>query len=431
MGWTDVVGGQMSSWCAGARFDVPGTRDRSREGWEVSTHRARPAPFEVAQAHSAPSAYAPGVITGQRGHAPAGPARGPAQTGAAQRCGIGVKPSALPSFFSLCLGPLLLAGSCPTSCCWSDAVTCRPWGAPHQPGRCMRRGGVAVDAYRARRLPRLVGRDRRLGRSSPASRRRPVGPSRVGRGPTAGGGTPRPTPTSTSTAPSSATPASSGARRGCPRPTPACSATSPAGGCSRSAAARPSAPGGCWRPAPTRSALDLSSAMLRRGRELGAGAGLDVPLVQADAARAAVRGRESFDLACSAYGGGAVRRRLGGGDARGRPGAAARRAVGVLGDPSGAVVLPGRPGPGGLVASHSYFDRTPYVEQDAGRASRPTSSTTARSATGCARSSAPGCGWSTWSSRSGRRTTPGPGAQWSPLRGRVIPGTAIFVCEKA
>ncbi len=41
----------------------------------------------------------------------------------------------------------------------------------------------------------------------------------------------------------------------------------------------------------------------------------------------------------------AVRRRLGRGDERGGPGAAAGRAVGVRGDPSGAVVVPGRPGP--------------------------------------------------------------------------------------
>lgn len=48
-------------------------------------------------------------------------------------------------------------------------------------------------------------------------------------------------------------------------------------------------------------ALDLSDAILRRGRALGAAAGLDLPLVQADAARLPFADA-SFDLACSAYG---------------------------------------------------------------------------------------------------------------------------------
>ena len=59
----------------------------------------------------------------------------------------------------------------------------------------------------------------------------------------------------------------------------------PAAGSSRSAPARPSAPAGCWRGGADPVALDLSGEMLRRGRELGAAAGLAVPLVQADAAR--------------------------------------------------------------------------------------------------------------------------------------------------
>ena len=129
---------------------------------------------------------------------------------------------------------------------------------------------------------------------------------------------------------------------------------------------------------------------------------------------------------------GAVRRRLGRGDARGGPGAAAGRALGVLGDPPGALVASrttrARPG---WWRAHSYFDRHAVRRAGRRRARRPTSSTTARSATGCARSSAPGCGWSTWSSRSGRPDNTRTWGGWSPLRGRVIPGTAIFVCEKA
>ena len=71
--------------------------------------------------------------------------------------------------------------------------------------------------------------------------------------------------------------------------------------------------------------------------------------------------------------------------------------------------FPDDPGPEGLRASMPYWDRTPYVEF-AAAASRSTSSTTARWVTGSARSSVPGCGSSTWSSRSGRPATPRAGA---------------------
>ena len=90
--------------------------------------------------------------------------------------------------------------------------------------------------------------------------------------------------------------------------------------------------------------------------------------------------------------------------------------------------FPDDPGPVGLTATFSYFDPTPYVEQDSAR--RATYVEHHRTLGELVRQVA-GAGlrlvdlvepeWpeghdETWGG-------------WSPLRGRVIPGTAIFVCE--
>ena len=88
------------------------------------------------------------------------------------------------------------------------------------------------------------------------------------------------------------------------------------------------------------------------------------------------------------------------------------------------------PGEGGLTAVHSYFDRSPYVEQDETGGGHATSSSTGRSVTGSASWSAPGFRLldlvePEWPA--GHEETWG---QWSPLRGRLFPGTAIFVTEK-
>jgi SAM-dependent methyltransferase len=104
--------------------------------------------------------------------------------------------------------------------------------------------------------------------------------------------------------------------------------------------------------------LDLSAAMLRAG-----GAHPAASFVQADARRLPFAAA-SFDLACSAYG--AV-------PFVADPDLIMREVARVL-RPGGRWVFsvthpvrwafPDDPGPAGLVADRSYFDRTPYVELD-------------------------------------------------------------------
>ena len=175
--------------------------------------------------------------------------------------------------------------------------------------------------------------------------------------------------------------------------------------------------------------LDLSMEMLGHGRQIGLGCGLDVPLVQADAARLPFAA-DSFDLACSAYGA--------------LPfvadSAAVMREVARVLRPGGRWVFavthpvrwsfPDDPGPAGLVASASYFDRRPYVEQDEDGVAtyvehHRTIGDRVRELVGAGfrlvdlvEPEWPEDNTRTW-------------GQWSPLRGRVIPGTAIFVCELA
>lgn len=175
-------------------------------------------------------------------------------------------------------------------------------------------------------------------------------------------------------------------------------------------------------------AVDLSRAMLLRGREIGAASGLVVPLVLADAARLPFADA-SFDLACSAYG--AV------------PfvadSAAVMAEVARVLRPGGRWVFsvthpvrwsfPDDPGPGGLVAANSYWDRRPYVEQGQdGQATyvehHRTLGDRVREITAAGLTLVdlvepewPDDLTRTWGA-------------WSPLRGQVVPGTAIFVCDK-
>jgi hypothetical protein len=90
--------------------------------------------------------------------------------------------------------------------------------------------------------------------------------------------------------------------------------------------------------------------------------------------------------------------------------------------------FPDDPGPRGLVARSSYFDRTPYVEQDADGVARYTEHHRTLGdrvrevvAAGFVLTDLVEPEWP-----AGRTTVWG---GWSPTRGRLLPGTAIFVCD--
>lgn len=175
-------------------------------------------------------------------------------------------------------------------------------------------------------------------------------------------------------------------------------------------------------------ALDLSGAMLRRGATLGRDAGLPVPLVQADAA-ALPFADASFDIAFSSYGAlpfvadsARVHREVA------RVLRAGGRWVFSVTHPV-RWAFPDDPGPAGLTATHSYFDRTPYVEQGEDGAAtyvehHRTLGDRVReiTAAGLALVDLVEPEWPA----DNTRTWGG----WSPLRGRLLPGTAIFVCTK-
>lgn len=177
-------------------------------------------------------------------------------------------------------------------------------------------------------------------------------------------------------------------------------------------------------------ALDISHRQLRHAQRIDR-EGADSPkvaLVQADATALPFRDG-SFDLACSAYGAvpfvaepvrvmREVRRVL-------RPGG---RWVFSVTHPV-RWAFPDEPGPEGLSISGSYFDRTPYVEQDdAGRAvyveHHRTLGDRVRDvvAGGFRLIDLVEPEWPAWN----RQEWGG----WSPLRGGLIPGTAVFVCER-
>lgn len=177
-------------------------------------------------------------------------------------------------------------------------------------------------------------------------------------------------------------------------------------------------------------ATDLSMGMLRQGRGLDRdGAPGPAGYVQCDAVRMPFADA-SFDLAFSAYGAlpfvadsagllGEVARVL-------RPGG---RAVFSLTHPI-RWALPDVAGEAGLVMSHSYFDRVPYVEQDEqGRAiyveHHRTLGDRVREirAAGLVLEDLIEPEWPTGSTHVW--------GGWSALRGRLLPGTAIFVTRRA
>lgn len=151
-----------------------------------------------------------------------------------------------------------------------------------------------------------------------------------------------------------------------------------------------------------------------------------VPLVQADAG-ALPFADGSFDLAVSAYGAlpfiadtarvqREVRRVL-------RPGG---RWVFSVTHPV-RWAFPDEPGPEGLTAVASYFDRTPYVEEDDRRIAvyvehHRTLGDRVReiAAAGLRLVDLVEPEWPEWNDQEW--------GGWSPLRGRLLPGTAIFVC---
>jgi SAM-dependent methyltransferase len=182
-------------------------------------------------------------------------------------------------------------------------------------------------------------------------------------------------------------------------------------------------------------ACDLSAQMLRHARRDHAGAAdlgatpdgaatRGAVLVQCDA-RALPFAAGSFDVAFSAYGAVpfvADPRRVFAEVARVlRPGG---RWVFSVTHPI-RWVFPDDPGPAGLTVGFSYFDRTPYVEADAGRIRYAEHHRTLGDrvrdlvATGFVLDDVVE---PEWPADLGRAW-----GGWSPQRGRLIPGTAIFV----
>lgn len=174
--------------------------------------------------------------------------------------------------------------------------------------------------------------------------------------------------------------------------------------------------------------LDLSAVMLRHAVRAARDTGITVPLVQADAGRLPFADG-SFDLACSAFGAvpfvadsAAVMREV----ARVlRPGG---RWVFAVTHPM-RWIFPDDPGDAGLTVAQSYFDRTPYVEVDA--LGLPTYVEHHRTmgdrvreivAAGLLLEDVVEPEWPI-----GLRREWG---QWSPLRGALFPGTAIFCCRR-
>lgn len=174
-------------------------------------------------------------------------------------------------------------------------------------------------------------------------------------------------------------------------------------------------------------ASDVSAGMLRHARLAARRSGVDVPLVQADAQYLPFRD-DSFDLVFTAFGAVPFVED----SAR-----VMREVARVLRDGGRWVfatthptrwAFPDDPGPDGLTATMPYWDRTPYVEFAAD--GRPTYVEHHRTLGDRIREIAaagmrivdlvepewPAGHTQEW-------------GQWSPLRGAIMPGTAIYVCE--
>jgi SAM-dependent methyltransferase len=174
--------------------------------------------------------------------------------------------------------------------------------------------------------------------------------------------------------------------------------------------------------------LDLSAGMLRHARLAEDRCGVRVPLLQADAL-ALPFGDGVFDIACTAFGAvpfvadsAAVMREV-------------ARVLRSGGTWVFSITHPMRwifwdePDESGLIARNSYFDRTPYVETDDSGAP---SYVEQHRTVGDRIRELVGAGLvlrdllePEWPD--GHEQVWG---QWSPLRGRLFPGTAIFVADR-
>ncbi|WP_414655044.1 class I SAM-dependent methyltransferase [Jatrophihabitans sp.] len=174
-------------------------------------------------------------------------------------------------------------------------------------------------------------------------------------------------------------------------------------------------------------AFDLSAGMLRHARDGARRTGVGLPLVQADAEHLPFRDA-SFDQAFTAFG--AIQFVA--------DSARLMREVARVLRPGGrwtfATTHPTRwafpddPGPEGLTATMPYFDRTPYVEVGADGGAlyvehHRTLGDRVReiAAAGFRLVDLVEPEWPL-----GHAQVWG---QWSPTRGRILPGTAIYVCE--
>ncbi|MEU5842611.1 class I SAM-dependent methyltransferase [Rhodococcus sp. NPDC047139] len=174
--------------------------------------------------------------------------------------------------------------------------------------------------------------------------------------------------------------------------------------------------------------LDISAGMLRRGLAAMSTSGPIVPLVQAGAENLPFADA-SFDIVCSAFG--AV--------PFAADSARVMREVARVLRPGGRWVFsvnhpmrwifPDDPGEQGLIAMFPYFDRTPYVEVDpTGRATYAEHHRTV----GDRVRELVAAGLEVydivepeWPEHLDREW-----GQWSPLRGSIFPGTAIFCSRK-
>ncbi|MFC4059722.1 class I SAM-dependent methyltransferase [Planomonospora corallina] len=176
------------------------------------------------------------------------------------------------------------------------------------------------------------------------------------------------------------------------------------------------------------AAFDLSFRQLQHSRRIDMETGSALPVVQADAGALPFAGA-SFDLACSAYGAlpfvadavavlSEVRRVL-------RPGG---RFVFSVSHPV-RWAFPDDPGPRGLTADRSYFDRTPYVE--IGPDGEPSYVEHHRTLGDWVGSiAAAGLVLTALTEPEWPREHDRVWGGWSPLRGRHLPGTAIFTCVR-